>query len=64
MPHPSVSTALAHFLATLRPGDVVGGVVVRIETFGVQIDLDRGPRTGSGFRGLTGGVLEVDIFCP
>ncbi len=34
--------ALAHFLAELQPGDVLGGVITHIEPFGVFVDIGCG----------------------
>ncbi|MER5871933.1 S1 RNA-binding domain-containing protein [Streptomyces sp. NPDC002044] len=49
MTYPLPSTALNDFLMALHPGDVVAGVVARIENFGVFVDLDGAPEASAGF---------------
>ncbi|MGW2994663.1 S1 RNA-binding domain-containing protein [Streptomyces sp. NPDC001193] len=49
MTYPLPSKALSDFLTTLHPGDVVAGVVVGIENFGVFVDLDGAPEASVGF---------------
>ncbi|MFI5672978.1 S1 RNA-binding domain-containing protein [Streptomyces sp. NPDC051704] len=49
MTYPLPSKALNDFLTTLHPGDVVAGVVVGIENFGVFVDLDGAPEASVGF---------------
>ncbi|MFF3159303.1 S1 RNA-binding domain-containing protein [Streptomyces sp. NPDC057910] len=49
MAYPLPSKALRDFLLSLRPGDVVAGVVSGIENFGVFVDLDGAPEASVGF---------------
>ncbi|MGW7064107.1 S1 RNA-binding domain-containing protein [Streptomyces sp. NPDC054904] len=49
MTYPLPSKALNDFLMALHPGDVVTGVVARIENFGVFVDLDGAPEASAGF---------------
>ncbi|MFH8753341.1 S1 RNA-binding domain-containing protein [Streptomyces rimosus] len=49
MTYPLPSTALTGFLMTLRPGDVVAGVVAGIKNFGVFVDIDGAPEASVGF---------------
>ncbi|MFF3158644.1 S1 RNA-binding domain-containing protein [Streptomyces sp. NPDC001251] len=49
MTYPLPSKALRDFLLSLRPGDVVAGVVSGIENFGVFVDLDGAPEASVGF---------------
>ncbi|MFB7745332.1 S1 RNA-binding domain-containing protein [Streptomyces sp. NPDC059095] len=49
MTYPIPSKALRDFLLSLRPGDVVAGVVSGIENFGVFVDLDGAPEASVGF---------------
>ncbi|MER7312072.1 MULTISPECIES: S1 RNA-binding domain-containing protein [Streptomyces] len=49
MTYPLPSKALRDFLVPLCPGDVVAGLVTRIENFGVFVDLDGAPEASVGF---------------